>query len=312
MTQYLVHKAVEFASVTARAKKAIGLTCIEDLDTRYDAQLKYDGCNAIVIVTPNGALDRMLSRTGEYVKSCNHIIKRVRAVLSEPLSRGESFAVLGEVWQAGTAQAVISGNFRRHEQVPSLQFIAFDMLTEAEFSQGRSEWPFKVRYGALWTYFRGQHPTDTARLCETYHRGTYGSAQEMCNQYVAKGGFDGLILRDPDGLWTAGSGTTGEIIKLKNVVTYDLRVVGVEEGKGKYKGTLGSLICKGPKGNVSVSGMTDAERDLWWRTRDMTPVTDSIIGCIVEVHALGFTEAGSLREPRFKGIRYDKECADFE
>jgi ATP-dependent DNA ligase len=39
-------------------------------------------------------------------------------------------------------------------------------------------------------------------------------------------------------------------------------------------------------------------------------VSELAPGAIVEVEAMGLTPDGKLREPRFKGIRYDKAGAD--
>ncbi|KVE35692.1 ATP-dependent DNA ligase [Burkholderia sp. BDU5] len=304
MTKYIIHKAVDFSAVKVGVRKELGAESVDCLANTHYLQRKYDGCNAIVKVTPSGFDIR--SRTDERVRSCDHIGVNVKALLSKRLERGESYAVLGEVWRTLTPFADISGMYRRHNAEPTLQFVVFDMLTLDEFENGASFRRFEDRYNALFPYFRGFHPLDPVRLCETYMPGSYGEPVSLATHLVKQGGYDGAILRDPDGLWTAGSGTDGEIIKVKAAETYDLRVVGVEEGKGKYKGTLGALVCQGPKGHVKVSGMTDAQRDEWWA--DPT----KIVGQIVEVQCLGFTNMGSLREPRFKGVRFDKESADFE
>ncbi|WP_247537429.1 hypothetical protein [Ralstonia pseudosolanacearum] len=304
MAEYLIHKAVEFDKITAKAKKEKGLTDLASLAIRYGAQRKYDGCNGILIVKPNEQV--LLSRTGEVVRSCDHIKRASRAALSPVLARGDAMVLLGEVWQAGRRQSVISGDFRRHDSAPGLQFIAFDMLRLDEYEAGLSERPFFDRYTGLHLRLRATHPADTLRLCEYYNPGTYGDPQGFADYLVAQGGYDGAIIRDPDAGWTRGSGTAGEIIKVKNTETFDLLVVGIEEGKGKYAGTLGALVLRGPKGQVTCSGMSDEQRNQWWAEPSL------IVGQIVEVAALGFTSRGSLREPRFKGIRHDKEHADYE
>ncbi|KDD18667.1 ATP-dependent DNA ligase domain protein [Bordetella bronchiseptica MBORD707] len=278
---------------------------MDDLAATYMAQRKHDGCNAIALVYPNAANDRIISRTGEGVKSCQHIIVALRQRLSARLAEGQAFAVLGEVWQPGVAQAAISGDFRRHSPAPNLQFVVFDILAADSFRNGVCGTPFRQRYARAFTLFRGAHPRDVVQLCNTYNPGTYGLPQQMADSLCKQGGYDGLILRDPEAGWVSGSGTDGEIIKVKPVMSLDLRVLDVEEGKGKYAGTLGALVCQGPKGKVKVSGMTDGEREEWWASRE-------VVGKIVEVQCLGLTAAGSLREPRFKGVRYDKEKADFE
>ncbi|OZI20064.1 hypothetical protein CAL26_21150 [Bordetella genomosp. 9] len=310
MGKYIIHKAVEFDAVKVSARKAMGAESIRDLAGTYMAQRKYDGCNAVVIVTPNGEGDKVLSRTGEVVRSCAHLVRAVRNRVIRKLERGHAVAVLGEVWRAGVPQATISGEFRRHEPAAGLRLAVFDMLTLGEFEAGYSPYAYTDRFDVLYPYFR-EDDMGSVFLAGTYNPGTYGDPADLASYFSKLGGYDGLILRDPHGTWKAGSGTDGEIIKVKPTLTLDLRVTGVEEGKGKYKGTLGALVCQGPKGLVKVSGMSDEQRDEWWNGEG--PKGDSLIyGKIIEVECLGITEAGSLREPRFKGVRHDKEHADFE
>ena len=306
MPEYLIHKAVEFAAVKVGVRKALGVSSVDELAQSYTAQRKHDGCNAIALVYPNADRDQLLSRTGERVRSCQHVLVALRQRLSRYLADGHAYAVLGEVWQPGTPQSTISGDFRRHDPAPELQFVVFDILDAESFTAGASPTPFEQRYERAAMLFRGAHPKDTVQLCATYYPGTYGLPQRMADELAKPGGYDGLILRDPSAGWVAGSGTRGEIIKVKPVMTLDLRVDGLEEGKGKYAGVLGALVCKGPKGAVKVSGMTDEQRAAWWAD------PAAVIGQIIEVQCLGITPAGSLREPRFKGIRHDKENADFE
>jgi DNA ligase-1 len=306
MSQYIVHKAVEFAAVKVAVRKELGAESVDDLATTHYFQRKYDGCNGVLKLTPNGLGDVLLSRTGEVVKSCDHIIKSARMKFNDYFLRGMGLVLLGEVWRPNTEFARISGEFRKHDPVTLLKFVAFDMLPMTEFDKGASELTFEHRYTALMNKLRGFHQTDTIWLAETYTPGSYGLPTEFATKLVEEGGYDGGILRNPLGTWTAGSGTDGEIIKVKAAESYDLRVVDVEEGKGKYKGTLGALVCQGPKGHVKVSGMTDEERNYWFAA------PQTIIGAIVEVQCLGLTNTGSLREPRFKGIRHDKITADFE
>lgn len=68
------------------------------------------------------------------------------------------------------------------------------------------------------------------------------------------------------------------LLKRKSWQDDEFSCIGIEEGEGKYKGTLGALKCQmltplfgDPKGNVRVShftvssGLTDAERDFYWQ-----------------------------------------------
>jgi DNA ligase-1 len=301
MATYIVHKAVEFGNITVKARKLLGVAAVADLADKYDAQFKYDGCFCIVLLTGMGSY-RVVSRTGEPVRSMDHVARRLQHLFDPLLKKGHTFAVMGEAWTRGEKQPRISGDFRAHEPRLRLQFAAFDLLPLAEFEAGASEREFADRYRELSTYTRGFNESDTVFLCPLFHAGTYGDPMEFADRKCAEGGFDGLILRDPRGWWKAGLGTTGEIVKAKPRETFDLRITGFKEGEGKYAGTVGKVVLEFKDGTVvEAAGGTDAERAAWWAA------PEKFIGLIGEVAAMERLPSGALREPVFKGIRYDKE-----
>jgi len=99
--------------------------------------------------------------------------------------------------------------------------------------------------------------------------------------------------------------------KLKKEKTIDGFITGFQEGKGKYKGTLGALEISvyGPNG-VSVeicacSGMTDGERAMLWSS------WDTFMFKVCEIKYQNVAANGRLRHPIFKRMRTDKtrkEC----
>lgn len=122
------------------------------------------------------------------------------------------------------------------------------------------------------------------------------------DEIVAKGG-EGVMLRDPNGFYEHGK-RSDFLLKYKKLKTCDLRIVGFNEGKGKYEGMIGSFICEDDDQTikVSVAGMTDA-------VRMSNP--DDWIGTIIEVAYFEGSKAknksvGSLQFPRMKGVRHDK------
>jgi DNA ligase-1 len=122
---------------------------------------------------------------------------------------------------------------------------------------------------------------------------------------ISKGG-EGVILKDIDSGYFFGK-RNDRMLKIKEEVTKDFVVIGIAEGEGKYKDTLGTLVVQG-KNRVthSISGMTDAQRELWWSEPSL------IHGKVVEVKAMKELPDGSLREPRFKCIREDKTIGDID
>ena len=148
------------------------------------------------------------------------------------------------------------------------------------------------------------------RCAEFVEVGNEAEVRSFANKHIANG-KEGGVFKQPHGTWTAGK-KNEVMMKIKQELSYDLLVTGVVRGEGKYANTLGTLELKfrrfgkadGELVDVYVSGMTDKERDLWWNNPAI------IIGEIVQVDAMRFTEFGMLREPRYKGVRIDKDFAD--
>jgi len=58
------------------------------------------------------------------------------------------------------------------------------------------------------------------------------------------------------------------LLKRKDWQDDEFLCIGLQEGEGKYKGTLGALVCKTKEGRTfTVSGFTDIERDTYWENQ---------------------------------------------
>lgn len=110
-----------------------------------------------------------------------------------------------------------------------------------------------------------------------------------------------LIIKEPD--LTIPAGAEGLVIrddlnriyyKVKKKDTIDLKVIGIQEGGGKYKGKLGALITS--MGKVGT-GLTDKDRDL--------PI-ESWINKTIEIEFMEITNNKKLRQPRLLRVRIDK------
>ena len=97
-------------------------------------------------------------------------------------------------------------------------------------------------------------------------------------------GYEGLVLTADEGEF-----------KVKPIVTYDVPVIDMIEGKGRNKGRLGALVTD--MGNVGT-GLTDLDRKIMWEV--------SLIGFTIEVECMELTPNGKFRHPRFVRIREDK------
>lgn len=288
MSDYLIMKAVEFDKLPAKFKKYYPHTNALQ-EAGWWLQPKYDGCMGIAMMSSVGD-HRMVSRTGEdYTASCKHILKEIADAAQAQSGGWDDFIVIGEVWLPNVAFPTISGMFRK--QAPSkLEFAAHDLLPPGF----NTKMEYRLRY---------------ADLCQLLQKDNYcfvvpvvdpRNALECALQLKAEGGHDGAILRDPNAGYTVGTVKAGEIVKVKPVMSLDLKVtnqfreVGAKTGRDVWSI---EVEYKGVKSRVG-SGMPHSQAEL------------PAIHQIAEIECLGITEDGKLREPRFKGIRHDKVKPD--
>lgn len=301
MSDYICHKAVGPDKVTPKTRRE-ELTS-EYISTNYYAQAKHDGCHAVVFLYNHGGVE-VKSRTGESYVSCLGAASALYDGLRDSIALHDGLVLFAEAWWPGEDQFnLISGEFRRGEVSDRLKLIVFDCVTLEEFTAGRTEVGYGDRMERIDPALASS-PSDRYDRVSQFYPGTYGPAQEFCNALVAAGGYDGAIFRRGDGGWIKNKSNGDEVLKLKQVLSFDLRVTGIKEGLGKNAGRAGA-ICVDFEGNdLWVNCGTDAEREAWWADNSL------IVGKIVEIEAMDRSAKGVLREPRFKGIRYDKTEPD--
>ena len=291
---YINQAPREFAKQSAAFKKAH--PSLDSLpSSEYTMQPKYDGCHLIVHLPVDGT-PRAFSRTGEPVRSVDHIIAQMVRVF------GTGWTIFGEAYAFGLSFQEISGNFRQHTPAENLCFMAFDAVPSSAFDLGLYyPTPYLERLDALRGAVKaaGTLAPDIIVTPDLPLDNPTGFAVALKKQ----GGYDGAIVRRSDAGWQAGGSKHGEVIKVKPIESLDLRVRGWFLGKGKHANRAGGIYVEYNGVQTGVgTGFTDDERSIIAQgTRD---------GAIAEVEFMGFTEDGALREPRFKGWRYDKLKAD--
>ena len=260
---------------------------LDDLPAdEYIMMPKYDGC--LAIITPNG----VITRTGEPITSIPHVLTQAHKLLP-------GYVIFGEAYKFDTPFKDISGAFRRHAPQDDMVVVAFDAVPVADWRAGKCDESYKARL---------------ARLREAWYSNTTPSLivapaldlaapQGFANALVKQGGHDGAILRRKDAPWMAGASKNGEAIKVKPVQSLDLRAVSWFWGKGKHAGRAGGIVVeyRGVKTQVGT-GFSDQERE---------DIADNgAIDVIAEIEFMELTADGKLREPRFKGWRFDKTEPD--
>ena len=228
----------------------------------------------------------IFSRTGKEYKSMKHIADSLRIL---PFKANE--IVLFEAY-ANVPQSVLSGWVRdtknQHPEIIAMVHKVVDPMAGTFM-------------------YVGDTSVNTLPKClEVVNHilvSNLEKAMKKANLIWARGG-EGIVLECHSKTYYPGK-RNNTAIKIKQSDTYDLEVVDIIEGKGKYIGKVGALKCRFGDGTIiTCGGMTDRERQDWWDD------PSSIIGKVVEVMAMRDSSKGKLREPRYKGIR-DKVDIDY-
>lgn len=268
--------------------------------------LKIDGVFAYGICTKDD--QRIFSATGMEYTSLHNLSYWLLDIW---FKNKVDCVILFEVHKDGLTVNDISGSCRRKSiQFVGAQGMCHDVIPYDDFVEGICTVHYIDRKRNLQDMFDMQYYPPFS-ISEGFYIRNEEEATRLADKYI-NAGEEGIIGRNPLGIYQAGK-RNENLWKIKQELSFDLLVVGLEEGKGKYKGTLGKLLCKfrlfgkedGEICTIKCSGMTDKQRHAWWANPDDT------VNKIVKVDAMTYSKNGLLREPRFKEVREDKYKADF-
>jgi hypothetical protein len=183
----------------------------------------------------------------------------------------------------------------------------WDLIPYAYFTDGNCPTSYAKRFNTLVQITSKQKSEGkkiwavTSSIVETIDQ-----AQEIFKEYLAEG-FEGIILKDGSGEWE--DKRAKHQIKFKGELECDLKIVGIEEGKGKYAGMLGNLLCESADGVVKVSvgsGLNDMQR----KNLINENLVDRIVAIKYNSRIKNKLGDESLFLPIFVEIRDDKDIAD--
>lgn len=296
----LVHKAIEPRNLSAKAKAAA------DARSQDYWEIKYDGVHCIIVVKDGEAY--AFSRQGEPVNgSMNHVLAELREAVT-----GKAKVFFCEAWHPEWTHQKINGAFRRGSDGSELEAVMWDMVPLEDFEAGKSSFPFRTRRWALneIVFEIGQkNPASRITISKMAHSKDNLATQldEIREKLGLEYATDGYMRKDPEGLWTAGAGSCGSVLKDKEIIDVDVEVLGIFEGRGKFAGMLGGFYIRYKGVNQKCGGgtLTTAERQRIWKSAGEGGGA-ALPSKIIQVHGLSESEDGLLREPRFIRWREDK------
>ncbi len=251
--------------------------------------------------------DKCMTRQGKEYKGLDHIIRDLHSlglkncfVDGELLYKNEENLSDSEAFQKGTGIAMSKDNDKS-----SLKLVIFDVFPLEEFWNGKSKESYYERKQMLLEIKEDIELFDEVKNVEVVqmcYEGVDHSQIWKWLDYAEENDWEGIIL-NLDTPYECKR--TKNLIKVKKFFSADLKCIGIEEGAGRNKGTLGALICDYKGNNVNVgTGFSDKDRKQIWQH------PEDIIGKIISVKYKEETknkDGGiSIQFPVFESVRFDK------
>lgn len=273
------------------------------------AQIKKDGVYCIVIKTDLNC--RMFSRTGKMFQNTEAMS------LDFAFSDSEVGVYLAELCNDYCSLEELSGMVNPNRNKPLIleqedimgkSYLAFhDYLQDVEFIRGVSTKSYSCRWLELVYHLASEY-----LVLPTHGLNDEDHADLFFNS-VTLSGEEGIVLKPEEG-WEAGHKGYKMMKKVRGV-DYDLLCIGVEEGKGKYRGLAANLFFRWKEGQtikcmLGKGWSHEDAKGMWDERESYLGNTHNPIGKIFQVYALQESSKGKLRLPKVGELRHDKLEAD--
>ena len=243
-------------------------------------QPKLDGMR--VLIKKRGSSVDFMSRNGKFITSLNWMIPLINTNVHEDCILDSEMT--------STQINGAEGRWKR-DQAKDAKLHIFDVIREGSLEQRRQWLESTIT------------PIKEIQLVQETLAQSHEDIKMKYEEYYLNG-YEGIMIKILGTPYV--NKRCKNVLKLKPQITYDLLITGIVEGSGKYEGTMGALVLS--KKNTTIrcgTGFTDVERQWFWANRN------NIRDMIVEIEAQEETTEGSLRHPRFKRLRFDRDYNDF-
>jgi len=269
---------------------------------------KLDGVRVLTVVDFESRTVVMYTRNGKELANFPHIVKAFEDNLD---NFARSYVFDGEVVSKSFQDLMTQVHRKSDVEASDARLCLFDVVPLVEFKAGESVMGQRRRSAFLRENFSKifadagcieiipQKEFDLDVFTDEIEFKDY-------NKSMVEAGFEGIMIKDPNGKWEGKRSVAW--LKQKPFIEVSLSVTAVEEGTGRNVGKLGAIVCEGEDDGKRIvvnvgSGFTDEQRAEFWAAKD------SLIGQVVEVRADAATRSQdsentwSLRFPRFLRFR---------
>jgi DNA ligase-1 len=265
---------------------------------------KLDGVRVLTVVDYESRTVTMYTRNGKELVNFPHIVKAFEDNMD---NWGRSYCFDGEVVSSSFQALMKEVHRKENAQAQDARLMLFDIVPLTEFKAGASVMGQKRRSAFLRENFSklfadsgcidiiAQREFDLDVFTDEIEFKDY-------NKQAVAEGFEGIMIKDPNGKWEGKRSVAW--LKQKPFIEVSLAVIETEEGTGRNVGKMGALVCEGTEDGKLIrvnvgSGFTDKDRDEFWQCK--------VDGQVIEVRADAITQnqdgTYSLRFPRFMRFR---------
>lgn len=251
--------------------------------------------------------NKAISRTNKPHKSAplEHITKQIEQAIDKGwVLDGEIIYLNPDGTEDFTKAISLARSDDRTFECDNLYYVIFDMVEKDKFLSKQPSVPFDEEYERIKTRFGVQEEKvswyTTAFPNLLLIKQVDDNRFEELQDARFKNNWEGLMLRDGDSPYEYKR--TNKLLKIKEMQDTEVKLIDMEEGTGKYEGTLGALIADYNGFPLKIgSGLSDEQRQKYWNNKD------SYIGKYVKVKYFEKTtnqQGGeSLRFPIFLCFR---------
>ena len=250
---------------------------------------------------------KLISRQGKEFKGLQHIINDIEYTI------GNQYFVDGELIRKNVDNLSDGENFRigtgiinsDAETKEEIKFVIFDLVPVEEYKSKKFTTKYSKRKQDLLLLQEKikENNLQNIEIVPMFYEGTDQTQIMKWLDYAVEHGMEGCMI-NKDKPYAAKR--TTDLIKVKRFSECDIRCIGIEEGEGKNKGTLGAIVCNYKGNQLRVgSGFTDEQREFYWNNEE------EIVGKIVTVKYKEETNnkkgGVSLQFGTFICVRKDKD-----
>lgn len=269
-------------------------------DKMFTLTLKMDGIRCLCVVE-NGA-PTFYTRQGQIIEGLQELSNEMGQLDSNVVYDGELLIDGGLEMESKVAYKLTTKAVRKDGVKSGITYHVFDIMSIEDFECKSSSAPYAERRARLNRLALSINLLDIkhVEIVPALYRGKDPARILKVLDSVRSMNQEGVMINVDDAPYQFKR--TNDLLKVKVMQDCDLEIIGVQEGSGRFKGTLGSLIVDYKGNPVGVgSGLSDEMRTLIWTN------PERYVGRIATIQYFEETKdkngKSSIRFPVFKEIR---------